>query len=299
MRVERFGGPGVTEPERDPSIHSEPHLKKSSFAKDVSEEPATRKLEREKSRVDPAEERAVHSVFDEPISFPDRRATLIETDWCCRNCGYNLRGLTTGHPCPECGHVERYEPPREGEESYARWVEAYRSRVSDRQAWAAAVLLPLLGIPLAVVWSVMSVEWAGALSFIVIGPAVAEVLKLAVPAVVAERRAYVVKHASQIYLMAVIGAVLYAVTQNAVLLSIFYPDASLEFVALRWFGGMPAHVACTVIAARGLVAAQERADHEQRRANLADAYPLVLVAVVLHGAVNAGVFFSGHLGYGF
>jgi hypothetical protein len=51
----------------------------------------------------------------------------IEEDLHCPSCGYNLRGLTYGRSCPECGH--HTEPQREvtdvmtsgGEEDRARW----------------------------------------------------------------------------------------------------------------------------------------------------------------------------------
>ncbi len=98
--------------EHDQSIDQEPHLRQQSFKPDTSEENAARRLARDRAGVDPDEERAQHSVFDEPATLPNRPSVLIDRDWSCRNCGYNLRGLMTGHRCPECGNVELYEPPR-------------------------------------------------------------------------------------------------------------------------------------------------------------------------------------------
>ncbi len=289
----------MSRPEHDPSVNSEPHLQDGSFSSDPAEEAAAKKLERERARSDPAEERAVHSVFDEPVSFPNRDPVLIDQDWSCRNCGYNLRGLQTGHPCPECAHIERYEPPREGEESYAKWVATYQARATDAKSWAVTVLVPFVSLPLAVASGFLAVEWVWALSFLVVAPAMAEVLKLAAASTVIERRGYLIKRANQIYVMTIATAVVFAIAQNVIMLALYFPNASKELVLYRWFVGPFAHVACTALATRGLVPVWERAQRERRRASVVEAYPLVIAAILLHASWNAVVFFGGHLGYGF
>jgi len=89
-------------PERDHSVHREPHLQDASYSPDPSEERSAEMLARERASSDADAERARHSVFDEPGTLPNRPPAIIEQDWHCRSCGYNLRGLESDC-CPECG----------------------------------------------------------------------------------------------------------------------------------------------------------------------------------------------------
>ncbi len=283
---------------RKPSIHDEPHQRQSSFKPDPSEEKAARDLSCERQASDPDEERAKHSVFDEPSILPNRPAVVIDRDWSCRNCGYNLRGLQTGHACPECGSVELYEPPREGEESYTHWVAQRSKAVTARTSWSAVLVALIAGVPLSIGCAFVAAQVALHL-FVGVAPIVSELLKVAGAWILIERFGYMIRRSGQIYLVTLGTAMLAAVAQNIVYLTLYFAPAPIELILYRWTMGPILHLICTAVATKGLVEVWERSVAEHRLPATAEAVSTIILAILLHGAVNACIFVRGYSGYGF
>jgi len=291
----------MASPKHDPSVNAEPHLAKQKFSADGSEEKVAQELAQERAHTDPTEERAKHSVFDEPATLPNRPAALIDRDWHCRNCDYNLRGLMTGHPCPECGRIEHYEPPRGSEVTYMQWVDDHAVEVSPQKSWLIAIIVPILGAPFALGCALFTVEYFGLMHFVLVAPIASEVLKIAIASIVVERRSHLIRRESQLYVMILGTAAVFAVVQNLIYLLLYFssPPPPIELIAYRWLIGPLAHIISAAIAAHGITLVWKQAKEQKREPRLTRAYPWVIAAIVVHGLYNLCVYANGHLGYGF
>ncbi len=286
-------------PQDDPSIEHEPQLNGRPAQADPSEDAVTRsRLIHRKSGSAVEEEAARHSVYDEPDIFPGRPAEVIEQDWSCSACGYNLRGLPTGHRCPECGHIELYRPPPPGEASFGSWFAQRKDAATGGRTWAMIALAIVFGGP----WAVLGAMWNSIPTLwgpVVMGPATEEVMKIAAIALVIEKRPYLFGGAWQIRLAAIGGALGFAVVENILYLTVYIPSPTLGLTLWRWTICVALHLGCTSIAVLGLVKVWEDVAREGRAPRMSRAMGPLVSAIILHGTYNGLVMLADWVGYGF
>lgn len=293
----------MSKPDHDPSVLNEPHLSNASGTPDPSETRAERALRRDRRDPSGAYDSA-QGVWDEPDILPGRRSDeVIEQDWSCTECGYNLRGLKVGHPCPECGSRALYRPPPTGAPSYQAWLRERLGRRLPGDGWLTVLLVVLAGGPLAVVGAMLGVPESGlvgvsvVLMMVVFGPAVEEVMKIAGAALVVEIRPYLFRRTSQIFAATLGTAMVFAAIENVVYLNLYFPNPSGAQVAWRWTVCVALHVGCTAMATRGVTAEWQRTVAEGRPPQISRGLPALVKAIVIHGGYNLAVIFHPYLGF--
>lgn len=277
----------IPRPDHDSFVRDEPHLSKQPARPDPSDQRAEKTLSQNTGQ---AEEEALakQSVYDEPDIFPGRPPETITQDWSCGACGYNLRGLPTGHRCPECGHVELYRPPPEGTVSHAAWYRKKRSAVPRVKSWAAVLGTGLLAAVVAVPCiAVTSIPLP--ITTILLGPPAEEAAKLIFIVLLVELKPYLIRNTRQVYVAAAIGSLGLAFVQNGLLFSFGGAFASppIWLLFMRWIGISGLHLLGTVYAVSGIASAWKKADAECRPLQLPGCLRPVVIVIVVHAAWNA------------
>lgn len=269
---------GVVKPERDPS-----------------EAKAQQQLNKQAKR--DAKYAYEHAVHDELALLPADHANpiVIDRDFACVQCGYNLRGTTLGQPCPECDYVQYQRPSRTDRIGYAQWLTQKVDATSAAKTWAVvAVVIVLSGL-----WSVFGAFWhagAGGLSnmsalFSVAlwGPVVEEVMKIALAAVIIERAPYLFKSRVQILVAAAGAGLMFAVIENFLYLLVYVPDPPIWLVAWRWTVCVALHVGCTLVAGIGAAKVWQIQMTQHRRMPVPVDMRYLVAAIVIHGLYNGSV----------
>lgn len=234
-----------------------------------------------------------HSVFDELAFLPEDldRPARIDRDFACAGCGYNLRGLILGQPCPECDYVQYERPSSTDKEGYAQWLVGKLASTSPVKTWAVTLGVVLLSGVWAVLGSFLKANVGGGGFFAVAvwGPVTEEVMKVALIAVVIERAPYLFSARAQILLAAIGSGLMFAVIENFLYLFVYIDNPDTTTVIWRWTVCVALHVGCTLLAGVGAVVVWRRQMAELRRVPMPIDIRYLVAAIVIHGVYNGTV----------
>lgn len=254
-----------------------------------SESKAARILARQRKR--DAKRSFEHSVHDELAYLPrdQDESALIERDFHCNQCGYNLRGMRLGQPCPECLYVQYERPSATDRLGYAQWLTGRIEATPVAKTWGVVLAVFFLSG----LWSVFGAFWhagVGGLNglFMVVlwAPIVEEVMKIALIAVVIERAPYLFSSRSQIIVAAIGAGLMFAIIENCLYLFVYVPGPPAWLVVWRWTICVALHVGCTLVAGVGAAIVWQKQMTQLRRLPVPVDIRYLFAAILIHGLYN-------------
>lgn len=248
---------------RDPSIESEPQFAQQHFEADQTELQAERVLRFEAQR-DSSADAVEHTVWDEPV----------------------LSGELAGQATAD-------------QLTYARWLAKKQAETSWRTTWLVTLAVALVAGP----WGVLGALMAGGDSatgltlVVLIGPITEEVMKVAAPLWVVEKKPYLFKSVGQILLCGAAGGAAFGFIENLMYLYVYIPEHSAKLAAWRWSVCMGLHMNCSFVAGVGVARIWYNAVRERHRPQLWLGLPWLFIAMVAHGAYNGATVVAEAMGW--
>jgi RsiW-degrading membrane proteinase PrsW (M82 family) len=161
------------------------------------------------------------------------------------------------------------------------------SQTSAAKTWWVTCGIVLLSGPLAILGALFNgYSGNGLVMVVLMGPTVEEILKLAIPLWVIEKRPWLFSQGGQVLVCAFAGGMAFAVIENWVYLNIYIPNPSELLVVWRWTVCVLLHVSCSIIAGMGLIRVRQQMHATRSRPQLIHGARWIVAAIILHGSYN-------------
>lgn len=175
--------------------------------------------------------------------------------------------------------------------TWYRWYQKQAAAATGLQSWMATLGVIAVSGVLAVfgTFAAQSMYAGMLLGVTVIGPTTEEIMKIALPLWLVEKRPWLYRHAGQILLCALASGAAFAAVENLLYLYVYVPNPPAGLVAWRWTVCVLLHSGCSTCAGVGAVLIWLRFQQHHRAPSLADGAPWILAAIVIHGLYNGSV----------
>ena len=163
-----------------------------------------------------------------------------------------------------------------------------RESTSARTSWLATILTAIIGGPLAILGTLIEgVTQSGLLTVIAIGPTIEEIMKVALPLWIVEKRPWLFRSSTQILICCFASGLAFAAVENVIYLRFYVPNPSVSLVQWRWTICVLLHSFCSLLAGFGVMRMWQSFQAEKTAPQMSHAGTALLSAIILHGSYNA------------
>lgn len=180
--------------------------------------------------------------------------------------------------------------------TWYRWYTDRAAAASGLQTWLASLAVVLVGGVLAVFGTFATQFVQGSALFgatlfgvTVVGPTTEEIMKIALPLWLVEKRPWYYRHYVQILVSACASGLAFAAVENVFYLNLYVTEPSPRLAAWRWTVCVLLHSGCSTIAGVGACRIWREFQRNRRVPALADGAPWIAAAIVIHGVYNGSV----------
>ncbi len=142
--------------------------------------------------------------------------------------------------------------------------------------------------PLAIVGTLaQGIFSSGLMMIVIMGPTIEEIMKVAIPLWIVERRPWWFRSSAQILICGLCSGLAFAAVENVMYLNVYVPNPSPGLAQWRWSVCVLMHSGCSVIASLGVARVWRCITVSQSRPELSRGAAFLLAAVIVHGTYNA------------
>lgn len=178
-------------------------------------------------------------------------------------------------------------------ESGVTWYRMFQRRLSQTTpatTWLVTLFVAAISGPMAILAAILPGLYSGyntqIVTLSIIAPTVEEVLKVALPIWIVEKRPWLFCSAAQILLCAFISGVTFAAVENLIYLNVYVALPTPGLVSWRWTVCVLLHAMCSSLSGVGVVRVWRAIWQTQTRPDLSHAAAPMIAAIILHGVYN-------------
>ena len=171
------------------------------------------------------------------------------------------------------------------------WYCKQLAATSEAATWWATLTVVLAGGIFAILGTVatQSIYGTTMVAVTIFGPTTEEIMKIALPLWLVEKRPWLYRNVGQILICALASGAAFAAVENVIYLHVYVPNPPAGLVAWRWTVCVLLHAACSTIAGIGVTRIWLSFQQQRRAPVLADGSRWIVAAIIVHGVYNGTV----------